>query len=220
MDVTTPAVPQAWLDTAVLPAHCPVPTSAVSPPVIPAHPASQVGASQDTCGMSCVINKMWLLHQFRFQSQAFFALTYQYFQDAGAQRGRWWATHSSVCHQRSVCVRWRVCATGRASRSKWTVRFVCARQEGHRGVSPTLTAPVSRCSQIHSWRVHTDCCEVWGICFVTLVVHCGWSSWSDWGECLGPCGVQSVQWSFRSPNNPPKHGDGRTCRGIYRKARR
>uniref|UniRef100_A0A3P8V8E3 SCO-spondin n=1 Tax=Cynoglossus semilaevis TaxID=244447 RepID=A0A3P8V8E3_CYNSE len=51
-------------------------------------------------------------------------------------------------------------------------------------------------------------------------VHCGWSSWSEWGECLGPCGVQSVQWSFRSPNNPITQGDGRTCRGIYRKARR
>nr|XP_054607227.1 SCO-spondin-like [Nothobranchius furzeri] len=51
-------------------------------------------------------------------------------------------------------------------------------------------------------------------------VHCGWSSWSEWGECLGSCGVQSVQWSFRSPNNPTKHGDGRACRGIYRKARR
>ncbi|KAM4544149.1 SCO-spondin [Fundulus diaphanus] len=51
-------------------------------------------------------------------------------------------------------------------------------------------------------------------------VHCGWSSWSEWGECLGPCGVQSVQWSFRSPNNPSKHGDGTVCRGIYRKARR
>ncbi|XP_056594756.1 SCO-spondin [Triplophysa dalaica] len=51
-------------------------------------------------------------------------------------------------------------------------------------------------------------------------VHCGWSSWSSWGECLGPCGVQSVQWSFRSPNNPSKHGNGRQCRGIYRKARR
>ncbi|XP_056307202.1 SCO-spondin-like [Danio aesculapii] len=51
-------------------------------------------------------------------------------------------------------------------------------------------------------------------------VHCGWSSWSLWGECLGPCGVQSVQWSFRSPNNPTKHGNGRQCRGIYRKARR
>uniref|UniRef100_A0A087Y443 SCO-spondin n=1 Tax=Poecilia formosa TaxID=48698 RepID=A0A087Y443_POEFO len=51
-------------------------------------------------------------------------------------------------------------------------------------------------------------------------VHCGWSSWSEWGECLGPCGVQSVQWSFRSPDHPTKHVDGRVCRGIYRKARR
>ncbi|XP_068160698.1 SCO-spondin [Antennarius striatus] len=51
-------------------------------------------------------------------------------------------------------------------------------------------------------------------------VHCGWSAWSEWGECLGPCGVQSIQWSFRSPNNPTNYGDGRTCRGIYRKARR
>ncbi|XP_039610072.1 SCO-spondin [Polypterus senegalus] len=51
-------------------------------------------------------------------------------------------------------------------------------------------------------------------------VNCGWSSWSPWGECLGPCGVQSVQWSFRSPNNPSKHGGGRQCRGIYRKAQR
>nr|XP_014342845.1 PREDICTED: SCO-spondin [Latimeria chalumnae] len=51
-------------------------------------------------------------------------------------------------------------------------------------------------------------------------VNCGWSSWSSWGDCLGPCGVQSVQWSFRSPNNPTKHGNGKQCRGIYRKARR
>ncbi|KAM8881275.1 SCO-spondin isoform 1-T4 [Synchiropus picturatus] len=52
------------------------------------------------------------------------------------------------------------------------------------------------------------------------VVHCGWSSWSEWGECLGPCGVQSIQWSFRSPSSPQKIGDGIDCRGIYRKARR
>ncbi|KAM4677962.1 LOW QUALITY PROTEIN: SCO-spondin-like [Discoglossus pictus] len=52
------------------------------------------------------------------------------------------------------------------------------------------------------------------------VVHCGWSAWSPWGECLGPCGVQSIQWSFRSPNNPSKLGNGKQCRGIYRKARR
>ncbi|KAK2096854.1 hypothetical protein P7K49_025888 [Saguinus oedipus] len=51
-------------------------------------------------------------------------------------------------------------------------------------------------------------------------VHCGWSSWSPWAECLGPCGSQSIQWSFRSPNNPRPSGRGRQCRGIHRKARR
>ncbi|XP_055489392.1 LOW QUALITY PROTEIN: SCO-spondin [Leucoraja erinacea] len=51
-------------------------------------------------------------------------------------------------------------------------------------------------------------------------VDCGWSGWSPWGQCLGPCGVQSVQWSFRSPNNPKAQGQGSRCRGIYRKARR
>ncbi|KAK1794599.1 hypothetical protein P4O66_001319 [Electrophorus voltai] len=35
-----------------------------------------------------------------------------------------------------------------------------------------------------------------------------------------PSVSQSVQWSFRSPNNPSKYGNGRQCRGIYRKARR
>uniref|UniRef100_A0A2I3GQ68 SCO-spondin n=1 Tax=Nomascus leucogenys TaxID=61853 RepID=A0A2I3GQ68_NOMLE len=51
-------------------------------------------------------------------------------------------------------------------------------------------------------------------------VDCGWSSWSPWAECLGPCGSQSIQWSFRSPNNPRPSGRGRQCRGIHRKARR
>ncbi|KAF3819473.1 hypothetical protein GH733_013623, partial [Mirounga leonina] len=51
-------------------------------------------------------------------------------------------------------------------------------------------------------------------------VNCGWSSWSPWAECLGPCGSQNIQWSFRSPNNPHLSGEGRQCRGIHRKARR
>ncbi|XP_012589306.1 PREDICTED: SCO-spondin [Condylura cristata] len=51
-------------------------------------------------------------------------------------------------------------------------------------------------------------------------VDCGWSSWSRWAECLGPCGSQSVQWSFRSPNNPGVSGRGRQCPGLRRKARR
>ncbi|KAK4825681.1 hypothetical protein QYF61_001504 [Mycteria americana] len=63
--------------------------------------------------------------------------------------------------------------------------------------------------QLRRCRQNPDC-----------TVHCGWSAWSAWGECPGPCGAQSVQWSFRSPTNPSQRGGGRRCRGIYRKARR
>ncbi|KAM9651443.1 SCO-spondin-like [Trichechus inunguis] len=51
-------------------------------------------------------------------------------------------------------------------------------------------------------------------------VDCGWSSWSPWAECLGPCGSHSIQWSFRSPNNPHLSERSSQCRGIHRKARR
>ncbi|KAM6201811.1 SCO-spondin-like [Rhynchocyon petersi] len=51
-------------------------------------------------------------------------------------------------------------------------------------------------------------------------VNCGWSAWSSWARCLGPCGSHSVQWSFRSPTNPHRSGQGNQCRGIHRKARR
>ncbi|XP_074753624.1 SCO-spondin-like [Athene noctua] len=63
--------------------------------------------------------------------------------------------------------------------------------------------------QLRRCRQNPDC-----------TVHCGWSAWSPWGVCPGPCGAQSVQWSFRSPTNPSRRGGGRHCRGIYRKARR
>ncbi|XP_068828902.1 LOW QUALITY PROTEIN: SCO-spondin-like [Capricornis sumatraensis] len=51
-------------------------------------------------------------------------------------------------------------------------------------------------------------------------VNCGWSAWSPWAECLGPCGSRSIQWSFQSPNNPRPAGRGHQCRGLHRKARR
>lgn len=106
------------------------------------------------------------------------------------------------------------------------------KEEGLRDASLTPTVLVSpsntqACINIQSIvDPHTGCCSSFPLNLSSnkqlchTAVHCGWSSWSEWGECLGPCGVQSVQWSFRSPNNPTKHGDGRTCRGIYRKARR
>lgn len=155
-------------------------------------------------------------------------------QVVGVQRARWWTICNSVCYQRSVCVRWLVCATGRASRWSWTVRFVFVREEGLRDASLIQTVQVSgKYTYLFNLKIQStvECylhtvpgiLKVWAIVIGQLcraAVHCGWSSWSEWGECLGPCGVQSVQWSFRSPNNPTKHGDGRTCRGIYRKARR
>lgn len=58
------------------------------------------------------------------------------------------------------------------------------------------------------------------LALISSSVNCGWSSWSPWAECLGPCGSQSIQWSFRSPNNPRQSGRGRQCLGIHRKARR
>ncbi|KAG8508993.1 LOW QUALITY PROTEIN: SCO-spondin, partial [Galemys pyrenaicus] len=84
----------------------------------------------------------------------------------------------------------------------------------------------------HCWpgqRIKTDDCQ---LCVCQdgrprrcrpnpdCAVNCGWSSWSPWSECLGPCGSQSIQWSFRSPNSPRLSGRSRQCRGLHRKARR
>lgn len=89
--------------------------------------------------------------------------------------------------------------------------------------------------QPHRCRPNPECAgkplqaHPWGTSFQSgppsldlchLSVDCGWSSWSPWAECLGPCSSQSLQWSFRSPNNPRLSGHGRQCRGIHRKARR
>ncbi|XP_039266345.2 SCO-spondin-like [Styela clava] len=51
--------------------------------------------------------------------------------------------------------------------------------------------------------------------------ECGWSNWSEWGPCFGPCGVNGVQWSFRSPTTPGRYGsERRHCPGETRKSRR
>lgn len=135
--------------------------------------------------------------------------------------------------QKSVCVRCQGYGTGRGSRSRWAVRFVGVKEEDHGTVRPTQSVqvytkhpspPHTNYRLLFNYSINISLSGsmtvfVFCVCMIFLV-HCGWSSWSPWGECLGPCGVQSVQWSFRSPNNPSKHGSGRQCRGIYRKARR
>ncbi|XP_058038766.1 SCO-spondin-like [Ahaetulla prasina] len=110
-----------------------------------------------------------------------------------------WCPEGLVLNSEQQCVRPRECPCLVAGVHYWPGQLVkvncriCTCQEGQ----------MKRCRQ------NPEC-----------TVNCGWSAWSPWGECLGPCGVQSIQWSFRSPNNPTKHGNGRQCRGIYRKARR
>lgn len=204
MDVLRPGVPPTWWGTAVAPAQWPVHTSAVGRPVILHQPASQVSRGFKTFFLFFLFVDISLT----CSPSAFVP------QVVGVHKVRWWTTCSSVFLQMSVCVKWPVCTIGRDSRSKPSVSSVSVREEGHRNVSPSQTAQVREKPN----RAELTCRSV-----VTLLlpeVHCGWSSWSDWGECLGPCGVQSVQWSFRSPNNPAKFGNGRECRGIQRKARR
>ncbi|KAJ8782814.1 hypothetical protein J1605_009422 [Eschrichtius robustus] len=79
----------------------------------------------------------------------------------------------------------------------------------------------------HYWRIEADC----RLCICQdgrpqrcrpnpdCAVNCGWSSWSPWAECLGPCESRSIQWSFQSANNARLAGRGRQRQGIHRKAR-
>ena len=43
---------------------------------------------------------------------------------------------------------------------------------------------------------------------------CMWSSWGSWGPCFGPCGVNGIQWSFRSPAVPSVYGLAERCQGL------
>jgi hypothetical protein len=124
--------------------------------------------------------------------------------------------------------------TGLDNASRWTASSAFARMGSHIAAGPIRNVLVSLCSGRSLGRQ-------WGgrggggaggpgggfflsrppsPDFCCLSVDCGWSSWSPWAECLGPCSSQSLQWSFRSPNNPRLSGHGRQCRGIHRKARR
>ena len=46
---------------------------------------------------------------------------------------------------------------------------------------------------------------------------CKWSDWSDFGPCLGSCGSNGIQWSFRNPLNAEME---QNCVGIFQKSRR
>ena len=54
-------------------------------------------------------------------------------------------------------------------------------------------------------------CKVKSDCHHEDPAICSWSSWGSWGPCFGPCGVNGIQWSFRSPAVPSVYGIGERC---------
>lgn len=63
-------------------------------------------------------------------------------------------------------------------------------------------------------------CKIKSNCHHDDVAICSWSSWGSWGPCFGPCGVNGIQWSFRSPAVPSVYGIEERCQGASKKSRR
>jgi len=63
-------------------------------------------------------------------------------------------------------------------------------------------------------------CKIKSNCHHDDVATCSWSSWGSWGPCFGPCGVNGIQWSFRSPAVPSVYGIEERCQGASKKSRR
>ena len=66
---------------------------------------------------------------------------------------------------------------------------------------------------------HLTHCKLKEECDNTIP-KCSWSSWGSWGPCFGPCGVNGIQWSFRSPAVPSVYGLSERCQGVSKKSRR
>lgn len=54
---------------------------------------------------------------------------------------------------------------------------------------------------------------------------CKWTNWSEFGPCLGPCGSNGIQWSFRNPESEngedtEQIAEDSNCVGIFQKSRR
>lgn len=143
-------------------------------------------------------------------------------QAAGALRGRCWVPGGGACGHGSAPAWWTAAATGPGSASRQTASSASARMGGPGAASPAQTARVSPTPSLPEGLWSPPDCpaspspDSWP----PFSVNCGWSAWSPWAECLGPCGSRSIQWSFRSPNNPRPAGRGHQCRGLHRKARR
>ena len=64
-----------------------------------------------------------------------------------------------------------------------------------------LKTLLSACETCMCSYGHLTHCKLKEECDNTIP-KCSWSSWGSWGPCFGPCGVNGIQWSFRSPAVP------------------
>lgn len=149
-------------------------------------------------------------------------------QAAGALRGRCWVPRGGACGHGNAPAWWTAAATGPGSVSRLTASSASARTGSPGAASPAQTVQVSPTPSLPEglWSppgvsgLPQTAPPPPALTHGPSSVNCGWSAWSPWAECLGPCGSRSVQWSFRSPNNPRPAGRGHQCRGLHRKARR
>ena len=79
--------------------------------------------------------------------------------------------------------------------------------------------PISACETCMCSYGHLTHCKLKEECDNTIP-KCSWSSWGSWGPCFGPCGVNGIQWSFRSPAVPSVYGLSERCQGVSKKSRR
>ena len=85
--------------------------------------------------------------------------------------------------------------------------------------APGSYVPISTCETCMCSYGHLTSCKIKEECDSTIP-KCMWSSWGSWGPCFGPCGVNGIQWSFRSPAVPSVYGLAERCQGISKKSRR
>ena len=66
---------------------------------------------------------------------------------------------------------------------------------------------ISKCKICTCSEGLLDNCKIKANCHSDGTEACSWSSWGSWGPCFGPCGVNGIQWSFRSPAVPSVYGN-------------
>lgn len=112
-----------------------------------------------------------------------------------------------MCGRGSAPAWWTAPTTGVGSASRPTASSASAEMDGPGAAGPTQTVPVRppRPFLRGLWSPPRPAggapSPAAALTLGPPSVNCGWSSWSPWTECLGPCGSRSIQWSFQSANN-------------------